>query len=312
MGCTGFSEGESLASSSTLRELLRDRPNASGEAETDSDELLTMLLEVIASAQRAYPTFRIPPEIFATYVLDRLPADVAPLVALQRMYTSDLYLACGCACGEAPAIAAFEEHCLGPLDRVLASMGVDHAACADVTQEIRSRVLVGNIRQARRAEILDFAGRGDLRGWIRVMAVRQALQRQERARRELPAEDSELLQQIADPDDLSLAHAKGVYREEFKRAFERALRALPDRQRTLLRQHYVDGLSIDELGSLYRVHRSTAARLVGRARILVLDATRARMRSQLGVESRDLDSILRLIWSQIDVSLRGLRRVRKR
>jgi RNA polymerase sigma-70 factor (ECF subfamily) len=79
-----------------------------------------------------------------------------------------------------------------------------------------------------------------------------------------------------------------------------------------LRQHYVDGLTIDELGKLYRMHRSTAARLVVRARGLVLEATRAQMMSRLEVHSQDLDSIMRMIRSQLDISLLGLRRDRRR
>lgn len=144
------------------------------------------------------------------------------------------------------------------------------------------------------------------------MAVRQALQRQCRARREVPVEDDELLQRIEAPGNLALDHAKGLYRQEFKRAFEGALQALPDRQRTLLRQHYVDGLTIDELGSLYRVHRSTAARLLVRARLLVLEATRTRMMADLHVQSQDVDSIIRMIQSQVDINLDNLRRARRR
>jgi RNA polymerase sigma-70 factor (ECF subfamily) len=113
------------------------------------------------------------------------------------------------------------------------------------------------------------------------------------------------------PGNPELDYAKGIYRKEFKQAFEGALRELPDRERTVLRQHYIDGLTIDDIGNLYRVHRSTAARLVARARTLVLEATRARMMCQLDVQSQDLDSIMRMIRSQIDISLRVLERGRR-
>jgi RNA polymerase sigma-70 factor (ECF subfamily) len=180
---------------------------------------------------------------------------------------------------------------------------------AEVKQDIRGRVLVGD---GGRAAIVEFSGRGDLRGWVRVMAVRQALRLQCRARREVSVDDDELLQRIVVPGNPELDYAKVIYRQEFKRAFEGALRALPDRERTLLRQHHVDGLTIDELGSLYRVHRSTAARLLVSARLLVLEATRTRMMSQLDVQPQDLDSIMRMIRSQIEISLDGLQRGRRR
>jgi hypothetical protein len=45
-----------------------------------------------------------------------------------------------------------------------------------------------------------------------------------------------------------------------------------------------------------------------RARNLVLETTRARMMADLDVRSQDLDSIMRMIRSQIDISLRVLQR----
>ena len=293
-----------------LSELLQGSVLAQGsEPEATADELDEMLLDIVASAQRMCPTFTLPPDVFVMYLRDRLPDDVPCLVALRQTHTADLYLACACARGDVHALAAFDERCVSQLDRVLGKMGFGADVSAEVKQEIRVRVLFGD---RGRPEILDFCGRGDLRAWVRVMAVRQALRRQYRARREVAMEDVELLRKMRGPGNPQLEHEKGVYREEFKRAFEGALRALPDRELTLLRQHHVDGLTIDQLGRLYRVHRSTAARLLGRARVAVLEATRARMMSQLDVRPRDLDSIMRMIQSQIDISLHALEGARKR
>src|SRR5262249_55565851 len=151
---------------------------------------------------------------------------------------------------------------------------------AEVKQELRYRMLVGD---GGRAEIVDFAGRGDLRGWVRVMATRQALRRQGRARREQATEDDELWQHLVAAEPRIFDHAKERYRREFKRAFETALRALPHREKTLLRQHYLDGATLDELALLYRVHRATVTRILGRAREMVLASTRDRLMSELDV-----------------------------
>jgi RNA polymerase sigma-70 factor (ECF subfamily) len=288
-------------------ELERGRTEAA-EPQAASEVLDSTLLDIINEAQQTYPTIMLPRDVFAAYLGDRLPAEVPPLRALRQMYTADLYLACACARGDVLAFAAFDDRCLRQLDRALLRMGIDAAAIADVKQDIRSRVLIGD---GRPPQIVDFAGYGDLRGWVRVMAIRRALQRQGRAHRELPLEDDRLADQLVGSSPES-DYAKRIYRQEFNGAFERALQELPDRERTLLSQHYIDGLTIDELGTLYRVHRSTAARLVDRARFLVLEATRAQMMSRLDVQSQDLDSIIRMIRSQIEISLDGLRRRRKR
>lgn len=281
----------------------------SGVEESSPNDFDTVLRDAIGAAQRTCPTFRLPPDVFAAYLRERMSPDLPPPIALRRMHTSDLYLACACAQGDPGAIAAFDAHCLGQLDRALSRLGIDRDMIAEVKQEIRYRLLVGD---GGHAEIIDFSGRGDLRGWVRVMATRQAVRRQCRARRELATEDDELWQRVVSPELPELDHRKELYRHEFKRAFETALRALPHREQTLLRQHYLDGATLDELALLYRVHRATVARLLGRARELVLAATRDRLKAQLEVPSQELDSILRMIWSRLEISVRALRRGRRR
>jgi RNA polymerase sigma-70 factor (ECF subfamily) len=268
-----------------------------------------VLDDVLGAAQRIFPTFCLPPDVFVAYLHERLPPDLPPPIALRRLHTSDLYLACACAHGDPDAIAVLDERCLGPLDRALSRIGIDRDMIAEVKQEIRYRVLVGD---GEHAEIVDFSGRGDLRGWVLVMATRQALRRQGRARREQATEDDELWRHLASFEAPDLDHVKEVYRREFKRAFETALRALPPREKMLLRQHYLDGATLDELAVLYRVHRATAARMLGRAREMVLASTRDRLMSEFDVPSQELDSILRMIWSRIEFSLRALRRGRRR
>jgi RNA polymerase sigma-70 factor (ECF subfamily) len=277
----------------------------SGVGETSPNDFDAVLRDVIGAVRRSFPTFHVPPAAFLAYLRERLPADEPPPIALLRMHTSDLYLACACAHSHPAAIAAFEAHCLAPLDRALGKIGIGADAVAEVKQEIRYRVLVG---EGRRAEIVDFSGRGDLRGWVRVMAMRQALRRRRRARRELPMEDNELWQRLVRADEPELEQRKVFYRHEFKRAFETALRTLPHREQTILRQHYLDGATLEELAVLYRVHRATVARLLGRARDFVLAATRHHLMSQLDVRPQDVDSILRMIWSRVEISEHALPR----
>jgi RNA polymerase sigma-70 factor (ECF subfamily) len=284
------------------------RGNATSlETEGVSVELEAMLLDVIASARQVFPTIDLPTETYVSYLAERLPAGQPLQYALHQAYTVDLYLACACARGDASALAAFEDRCLRHIDGALSRLGVDADVSAEIKQEIRRRVLIGD---GEPAQIVGYSGRGDLRSWVRVIATREALQRRRRTRRDVQLEDDALIQHFAPGDNPETEYLKGLYREKFKRSFEGALKTLSHRERTLLRQHYIDGLTIDEIGRLYRMHRSTASRLVARVRSLVLETTRAEMMSQLDVEPHELDSILRLIRSQIEISLRVLRRDR--
>jgi RNA polymerase sigma-70 factor (ECF subfamily) len=127
-----------------------------------------------------------------------------------------------------------------------------------------------------------------------------------RSRRELP-HDPGTLGDAAAIDPL-LASLKQRYRDEFRGAFTDAAAQLTDRERTLLRYRFLDDLSIDEIGVLYRVHRTTVARWIAAIRESLFEATRAKLMQQLQITDSDVDSVLRLIDSQLDISISAVMR----
>ena len=96
-----------------LTELRHERsPSRSLGAEVEPDDLDGVLLDVLAAAQRAYPTIDLPSKVFVAYLRDRISADVPWPLALRQIHAADLYLACACARGDLHALAAFDERCL--------------------------------------------------------------------------------------------------------------------------------------------------------------------------------------------------------
>jgi RNA polymerase sigma-70 factor (ECF subfamily) len=154
--------------------------------------------------------------------------------------------------------------------------------------------------------IVQFRGRGTLGSWINVSAVRAAYKLLERETREQPHEDERLARVASQKQDQEAQIAKGRYGEAFRSAFRAALASLDDRDKNLLRQHYLDGLSTDQLGGLYRTHRTTITRWLGAAKQQLLDRTRSYMMSELRVPLADCDSIIRLVGSQLDLTLHRL------
>jgi RNA polymerase sigma-70 factor (ECF subfamily) len=107
----------------------------------------------------------------------------------------------------------------------------------------------------------------------------------------------------ADPE---LAFIRERHQEDFRVAFRAALGRLEARERNLLRLHHVHGLSMDAVSATYQAPRSTVARWIARAREQLLALTREELTARLGLSPDELDSLLRLVRSQLDVSLRQL------
>jgi len=238
---------------------------------------------------------------FLPYLARRVPVDTDLCNALRAICVTDLYLAAALAAGNLDAMRVFETACLRDLDAAIAHLDGGTALSEDVRQAVRERVLVAPA--GGRAKITEYAGRGDLRGWLRVCAVREALQLLRRRRRETPLEDDHLADRTA-KDDPSLGFLDAKYRAVFREAFAHALASLTPRERNLLRQQYLLGLTIDDLAALYRAHRATIARWVARARTAVLKRTRHAVSQALHVAGDDLDSIMKQVGDHLDHSLR--------
>jgi RNA polymerase sigma-70 factor (ECF subfamily) len=270
---------------------------------TAIDGLEAVLCTLIEEAQSARPEIAdaLSEQHFAAYLGDRVGDEAFTLESLQSLRAGDLFLACACLERDSRALAAFE-HELSHADAALARMNLGGAVVEDVKQAIRHRLLVGDGDSP--AKLLDYKGRGDLRAWLRVSATRAALKVIRSNRRERPLEDEMLMDLESNDADPELRYVKALYRDAFRTAFQGALDSLEDREKNLLRQHVVDQLSIDELGTLYQVHRATAARWVTKAKENLLEATRAKFMGNVRVDNDECDSIMRLVQSQLDGTIR--------
>ena len=206
--------------------------------------------------------------------------------------------------GDAAAIAAFDRSYVRVIERAVAAAGATPAETVELVQIVRVRLLVKKPGAAQPA-IASFSGRSSLASWIKVIATREAARLLERDRREPQADEEQLARELGAGDTPELAHLKQKYREDFRAAFADAVAALPHRDRLLLRQSVLDGLGIDALAAQHGVHRATAARWVAAAREAVVTGTRAAFRARIRVAPDELESVLRLIHSQLDLSLPG-------
>ena len=263
-----------------------------------SDNSPEAVRAVTARAAAEEPSVPALPE-FAEFVQQQLDAhDVHP----ERIAAGDLLLAFAASRGESRALARLEETCFGAIGRIVGHLRMTPEQVDEVTQRVRTKLLVAAPDAA--PKILEYGGRARLRSWIGVVATREALALVRRDSKPLETDDA--LMKLESPAvGPELGYLKEHYREAFAKAFHDSLRELAPRARNALRHHYVHGLSIDEIGSVYGIHRSSAARRIAKARDSLLMGTRRQLVIELGVGRSELDSIMRLIESRIDVSLRG-------
>jgi len=247
--------------------------------------------DLLARAHAAWPASWLPDAAFLAHASSFGVPD-------GELHAADLYLACACARAIPDAIAAVEREHFTRIREFAASVDSSPEFVKELSQRLRARVLVAEDDQPPR--IATYSGRGSLGGWIRVAAVRLArdIVRSDRARD--AREDNAIAPQELDPE---LGYLKRAYGNAVSRAVQDALEALAGEARTLLKMHYVDGLSIDQVGLAFGKSRATGARMLAAARMTLLADIRTRLTSTVGVRPDEADSLLAFVRSRLDVSI---------
>ena len=259
------------------------------------------LAAAVAEGRAAWPSVALATPAFGAWLAERASDDAE----LSRLPVADLYLACACAVGDASALAAFDDRYLREVEIAAAKVRAAPGILDEARQVVRELLFVS--RGDRRPAITTYVGRGDLRGWIRVIAMREVMRLCERDPREVTTGDEELLEALSPADDPELELLKAGYRDQFARAFRAAVHALAPRQRTLLRQQLIDGVRVKALAKLHGVHPATVARWLAEIREVLVETTRERLADALQLSRGEVDSVLRLIRSRIDVSVDAFR-----
>ena len=253
-----------------------------------------MIDDHYAAARAAWPDVDVERAAFAAYLAERAGA----------AHATDLYLACGVARGQADALGAFERTLLADVALFVAHVDRSPEFVDELRQQLRTKLFVAPEPHAP-PKIAEYSGSGPLRGWLRVAAVRTALNMKRGDRPSDTIEDDELGDRTAGGDP-QLAYFRSLYRDELQRAFQAALATLSTDERNVLRLHYLDGLNIDKIGALHQVHRATVARWLERSRDTIASETRRVLAEQLSLDDGELDSLIAFVQSQLDVSIRRL------
>lgn len=257
---------------------------------------------LVATAREAWPKLVLDETKLAAFIGARLTGtDLATAIAAAP--AADLALAAMCAAQEPSAHAAFDT-VLTEVDHAGAATNATKDLVEEVKQLLRLQLLVP--KADKPAGIEGYRGKGPLRGWVRITATRELIRHKKKRARDVPLETSRgrsLDRLLTSGIDPALAAMKAEYRAEFAVALREAIDDLTAEDRTLLRQQIVDDMSIDAIGAVYGVHRATAARWLNRARAALVAATHKRLAERLKLPVDQIESVIRLVSSQLDASV---------
>lgn len=254
----------------------------------------------------AFPEVDLSDEVFAAHLAHHVPDAVQPMAsgdALSDIHAEDLYLACACAHGLKAAVAVFERRLLAPVSEALARRRALPGSPDDFKQILGERLLVRGAQP--RPRVATYSGRGPLAAWVRVAAVRAAINLKSESPERLgtSAEPPDALAVTTTAPDPELVLLRVQCRDEFREAFAAALAALDPRERTLLRFHFLQGLEGEVLARMYGVSRRTVHRWLEQGRQALLDRTREHLAARLEMPPEELASLMHALQSELGSTL---------
>ena len=260
-------------------------------SEVAPPELEAILERLVAESRAAWPEVQIRAEEFVGYLAARVSPDPSIRSALRSLHVTDLYLACGCAAGNAKAIAALEAHYIAKLVPTLSRKadGDDD----EVAQRLRVRTLVGDGQS--RPKIASYSGRGPLGKWIRISATRLAVDLRRLATPILDAaHDAD-----ATASDAERSYVVQRYGDDFVKALELALARLTKRERALLQLHFLEEVSVAQIAARQGVSPRTIQRRLAAAEKQIVKNLEALVAQRLELSSAQIQSLLPDVESEL-------------
>jgi RNA polymerase sigma-70 factor (ECF subfamily) len=280
----------------SLASMLLTRGRQAGE---DLAELEQALELALGRAEAAFPDVSLGREAFVAHLARWLPPDRPARLGLDTLHVEELYVTCAAAAGLPGAIAAIEARYFDKARAALARNPGMASVADEALQRVREALFVGTAK--RPPKIGEYSGRGDLGRWIRTTAMRTAMDLLSPVR-EIAVSDEAISRFPLPDDDPAIELMKREYGASFKQALHEALAELPRQTRHELRLYYVEGRGVEQIGAMYGIAASTVSRRLDKARRLLRERTRAALARHLRVGDDELDSILRMIATRLDVS----------
>ncbi len=218
-----------------------------------------------------------------------------------RRHGPDLFLAAACVAQIPEALGYFDARFLTQVDRYLSRMHLPPDLVDEVRQQLRIRMI------GPEAKIGRYSGVAPLDRWLRLACVRLALDVVAAEARHLrPDRNDELLERVAGTDNPEFNAIRDRYADIVQRELRAAIERLSARDKTILRLHFVEGLNIEGIGEIYRVHRATVARWIASIRTRLFEDVRDHLQAETGATPSEVASLVLYVNRELALSLSRL------
>ncbi len=212
-----------------------------------------------------------------------------------------LFLARACLAKDPAALQWFESEVLPAVRPTLLRVNASATFVDDALQAVRARLFVGPP-----PGLAKYSGKGPVQAWARAVAYGIGVDLVEAGRRpDSASEDEAAIDLNAASEGADIRLLKARHQRDFSAALKQAMASLSDRDRTVLRMRFADGLAREEIGAFFNVHRTTAMRWLDAAQAALLERTRAALAERLKLPPAELDSLIRYLHSGVGPSLLG-------
>ena len=219
----------------------------------------------------------------------------------ESLAVEDLFLVAACLAGDATALDELRHTQAPVIVRYLRRIDGAPASLDDIHQRIWEILLVGSAGAG--PKLASYSGKGPLGGFVGICAQRIALtglRRTAAQKRALAALRAGTLAVGTDPE---LAIIKRRDRARVEEAVRDAARVLSDRERLVLRMLVVDGQTVDRIGKVYGVNKSSVSRWLMNARRKILAEARRLIKERLNISDGEFESLANFVMTQIDLSV---------
>ncbi|HEY8211995.1 MAG TPA: hypothetical protein VIG99_31150 [Myxococcaceae bacterium] len=264
----------------------------------DAGALEGELQQALTAARRAYPDLEVEPRTFVEHLARKIGRSALDPGWASELHVADLYLTCAALAGDRAALAVLDARVFQPAASATRRIGKTGDFVDEVHQRLRERLLLSEHQQPPR--LFDYTGSGPLVSWAKVAAIRVALNLRPPPRPSATQDLDVLADPRRDPE-LSVIGRKNAAR--LSQAFREAAAILTDEERVLLRYHFADGLTFEQIAPLFQTHRSTISRRVAATRKKLLEETRRLLKERFRINTSEVSSLIREAKSRLDGSI---------